>query len=163
MPKSAKEDSSDNPSIVVNYVINAPKKQVYSSFLKHIWEQNKPFPIGVSSLGSTSDNIGSSYKYNQRKLLLSMITETMVKLKPNNYISYKVESILFPTNNYISNIKFTNYKGNNNVTLITWSAEWECGCSPACCSPGIMAFSRALESTYVLFLKTLDGIIEKKS
>ena len=95
MSRSKDKDSdSEKPAVIVEYVINAPKKAVYQAWMKHIWEENAPFKIGVSSLGSTSDNIGSAYKYNQRKLLLSTITETMIKLKPNNYVCYKVESLL---------------------------------------------------------------------
>ena len=109
MSRSSTKDA--NLNVVVNYVINAPKKAVYQSFLKYVWEESRPFPVGPS-LGSTSDNIGSSYKYNQRKFIAGAATrETIIKLKPNNYICYQVESIFIPTNNFIASVKFTNYKG----------------------------------------------------
>ena len=156
---------ADNPTLEVRYVINSPKKVVYQSWIQDFWIENKPFPIAPSSFGSTSDNVGSSLKHNQRKLILSSITETITKLKVNNYICYKVESFLFPANNYIASVKFTNYHGNNDKTLITWSSEWECGCgcSSALCSPGVVVFSKTLEQIYMYILKGLDDVIAKKS
>lgn len=160
---SRKKGNETTPNVVVEYVINAPKKVVYQAFLKYIWEENRPWPIGPSSLGSTSDNIGTAYKYNQRKLVLSTITETIIKLKPNNYVCYTVESFLMPANNYVANVKFTNYKGRHNATLVQWSSQWECGCSEAVCSPGTVAMQKGLEKVFTLFLTTIDDIVQKQS